>query len=141
MKDGCGRIRANQFKKRRMQNRVDPFGTIIDTRARGGWMGNRGNIHSPDKRIVRPFRLLPWLICKLEFKDRHREVMTPGQYTELFFLDEATAFSAGHRPCFECRRADYEKFKAAWIGGNPRYGFDNKTSIKELDAVMHRERM
>ncbi len=77
----------------------------------------------------------------LEFKDRHREVMTPNLYTELFFLDEATAFSAGHRPCAECRRADFNRFKAAWVEGNPLYMYNMKTPIGEIDEILHRERM
>ena len=96
-----------------MQNRVNPFGEIIETKARGLWMGNRGHIHNDDRKIVRPFKLKAWIACKLEFKNRHREIMAHNLYTELFFLDEATAFAAGHRPCFECRRENAEKFKAA----------------------------
>ena len=67
--------------------------------------------------------------------------MSPGLWTELFFFDEATAFAAGHRPCFECRRPDAVRFKQAWISGNPEYGFTAKTPIRELDEVLHRERI
>lgn len=67
--------------------------------------------------------------------------MAPGNYTELFFLDEATAFSAGHRPCFECRRSEAEKFKAYWLKGNPEYHFNNRTSIKQIDDIIHVERI
>lgn len=123
-----------------MQNRVDPYGNIIDTRARGAWMGNRGVIHNADKKIVRPFKLKAWLICKLEFKGRKRVVMTPNNYTELFFFDEATAFAAGHRPCFECRREDYNRFKSLWIQGNPEYQFADSVSIQEIDKILHQER-
>ncbi|HTJ10817.1 MAG TPA: hypothetical protein VL547_02270, partial [Dinghuibacter sp.] len=98
-----------------LQNRVDPYGNIIFTPARGAWMGNRGLLHDAQQHIRRPFRLKAWIICVLQFKGRHRPVMAPGQYTELFFLDEATALSAGHRPCAECRREDFNRFKAAWI--------------------------
>jgi len=124
-----------------LQNRVDPLGNIIKTSARGTWMGNRGVIHSPEQQILRPFKLKAWLICKLEFKGWHRPVMAPNRYTELFFLDEATAFAAGHRPCFECRREDYNKFKSLWLKGNPGYGFNEKTSIKKIDDILHSERM
>ncbi|WP_235906169.1 hypothetical protein [Ginsengibacter hankyongi] len=86
-----------------MQNRVDPCGNIITTTARGSWMGNRGQLHDHTNDIQRPFKLKAWLTCVLRFKERHRKVMSPGLYTELFFLDEVTAFAAGHRPCFECR--------------------------------------
>ena len=67
--------------------------------------------------------------------------MTPNRYTELFFFDEATAFAAGHRPCFECRREDYKRFKSAWLKGNPGYDFNEKTSIQEIDAITHGERI
>lgn len=67
--------------------------------------------------------------------------MSPGLYTELFFFDEAVAFAAGHRPCFECRREDALRFKRAWLAGNPEYGFDEKTLIREIDEVLHRERV
>jgi hypothetical protein len=124
-----------------LQNRVDPSGKIIRTKARGAWMGNRGLLHNERQEILRPFRLKAWITCVLEFKDRKRSVMAPGLYTELFFLDEATSFSAGHRPCFECRRSDAMRFKSCWIGGNPEYGFDAKTPIGRIDAVLHRERL
>jgi hypothetical protein len=104
-------------------------------------MGNRGLLHNERQEIVRPFRLTAWITCVLSFKGRRRKVMSPGQYTELFFFDEATAFSAGHRPCFECRRADALRFKTAWIKGNPGYGFDEKTPIGAIDEVLHRERV
>lgn len=124
-----------------LQNRVDPFGNIIKTPARGAWMGNRGLIHNDKQEIVRPYRLIPWITCVLQFKDRHRVVMTPKLYTELFFMDEATAFSAGHRPCAECRRADFVRFKKSWINGNPQYSFNEKTLIGKIDAIIHEERI
>lgn len=124
-----------------MQNRVNPYGEIIETKARGSWMGNRGLLHDPDQRIVRPYRLEAWIACVLQFKGRHREIMTANRYTELFFLDEATAFAAGHRPCFECRRRDFNKFKAFWIKGNPEYNFSIQTSIGAIDKILHYERM
>jgi hypothetical protein len=124
-----------------LQNRVDPQGNMISTSARGAWMGNRGQLHDSGKHILRPFKLKAWLICLLEFKGRRRQVMAPNRYTELFFMDEATAFSAGHRPCFECRRADYNRFKSLWLKGNPEYGFNEKTSFKEIDEVLHKERI
>jgi hypothetical protein len=124
-----------------LQNRVDPWGNIITTSARGSWMGNRGLLHDEHRHIRRSFRLKAWLICRLEFKGRKRPVMAPRQYTELFFLDEATAFSAGHRPCFECRREDANRFKSFWIKGNPEYDFDERTLIGEIDEVIHKERM
>jgi hypothetical protein len=124
-----------------LQNRVDPFGNIIKTEARGLWMGNRGILHNHNKELQRLFKLKVWITCKLEFKGRKREVMAPNKYTELFFMDEANSFAAGHRPCFECRKDDYKKFKTLWLKGNPEYGFNEKTSIIEIDKILHRERI
>jgi len=124
-----------------LQNRVDPFGNIIKTSARGSWMGNRGILHDQHQNLLRSFKLKAWLICKLEFRGRKRQVMAPNRYTELFFIDEATAFAAGHRPCFECRREDYNKFKTYWLKGNPEYGFNEKTSIQKIDDILHSERI
>jgi len=124
-----------------LQNRVDPAGNIIATAARGAWLGNRGVIHNEQKQIVRPYKIKAWIICMLEFRGRHRNVMTPDRWTELFFLDEATAFSAGHRPCFQCRYADHQRFKTAWLKGNPEYGFNEKTSINEIDNILQKERI
>jgi hypothetical protein len=123
------------------QNRINPNGNIIQTSARGAWMGNRGVLHDKDKTILRPFKHKAWIICVLEFKGRHREIMAPNRWTELFFMDEATAFAAGHRPCFECRRENANRFKLAWLKGNPQYGFDQKTSINKIDEVIHQERI
>jgi hypothetical protein len=124
-----------------LQNRVDPLGRIIATSARGSWMGNRGVIHSEHKQIIRPFKHKAWIICKLEFKARKRIVMTPNRWTELFFLDEATALAAGHRPCFECRKDDAKRFKLCWIKGNPSYHFTLSTSINYIDEIIHGERI
>jgi hypothetical protein len=122
------------------KNRVDPLGRFISTTARGAWMGNRGVIHS-DKQITRVFKHKAWITCMLEFKGRKRTVMMPDRWTELFFLDEATAFAAGHRPCFECRRADAQRFKSYWIKGNPVHNFSMTTSINQIDEIIHKERI
>jgi hypothetical protein len=94
--------------RRPLQNRVTPSGDLIATAARGTLMGNRGRLHEPCRRIVRRVAggYRAWVTCRLKFRGRHRTVMAPNRYTELFFLDEATALAAGHRPCGECRRAD-----------------------------------
>ena len=115
-----------------LQNRVQPTGEILSDPARGLFMGNRGILHDAQKRLGRArWRHKAWVTCVLEHKDWHRDVMTPGAYTELFFLDEAVALAAGHRPCAMCRNADYKAFrKAAGLTG----------SAKEMDAVMHDER-
>src|SRR6266699_6712686 len=87
-----------------LQNRVDPFGNIFRTSARGTMTGNRGGaLHDADREIVRRYKSTRWIACVLEFRGRHRIVMSPNRYTELFFLDEAVALAAGHRPCAECR--------------------------------------
>ncbi|MDQ7948279.1 MAG: hypothetical protein REI78_13480 [Pedobacter sp.] len=124
-----------------MQNRVDPFGNIIATAARGQWLGNRGQLHGQGKTILRPFKHQAWIICALQFKGRHREIMAPNLWTELFFLDEATALAAGHRPCFECRREAAVRFKTTWIMGNPGHGFHQKTLIGQIDAILQTERI
>ncbi len=124
-----------------LQNRVDPKANIITTPARGAWLGNRGVIHNVQQQIVRPFKVKAWIICALQFRGRHREVMMPDRWTELFFFDEATAFSAGHRPCFQCRYQDHQRFKTAWLAGNPGYGFTDKTPISEIDNIIHAERI
>src|ERR1700688_3091687 len=94
-----------------LQNRLDPFGNLIRTAARGTMMGNRGGaLHNADREIIRAYKSRRWITCVLEFRGRHRSVMSPNRYTELFFLDEATAFASGHRPCAECRRAKYNEY-------------------------------
>lgn len=104
-------------------------------------MGNRGILHNDRQEIVQPFAHKAWIICLLSFKGRRRALMQPGNYTELFFLDEATALAAGHRPCFECRRAAAGAFRAAWLAGNPQFGFGNSVKVGEMDAVLHAERL
>jgi hypothetical protein len=104
-------------------------------------MGNRGVIHNNEKQIMKAYAHKAWIICKLEYKGRKRRVMTPNRWTELFFLDEATALSAGHRPCFECRRQDALYFKECWIKGNPAHHFTAATSIRHIDGMIHGERI
>jgi hypothetical protein len=126
-----------------MQNRVTPWGEIVATPERGAWMGNRGGcLHDHEKRLgKRRWVNEHWLICRLEFKGRWREVMAPGKYTELFFLDEATALAAGHRPCVECRRADAYHFREAWAAANLDLGLGPTPSFPALDHVLHRDRV
>jgi hypothetical protein len=98
-----------------LRNRVTPMGDIIADAARGTLMGNRGILHDASRRLgAARWRHRSWICCRLSFEDRRREVMAPGRYTELFFLDEATALAAGHRPCWECRRDEFRAFQAAW---------------------------
>ena len=123
------------------RNRVTPFGDIVATSARGMLMGNRGNLHDDNRRLVRTqSSRRDWVTCRLEFKGRRRAVMSPGKYTELFFLDEVTALAAGHRPCGECRRERFEAFRNAWaIGvlGNP----GEKPRVTQIDPVLHTDRL
>jgi hypothetical protein len=121
-----------------LQNRVTPSGEIIATPHRGMFTGNRGIIHDPaTKTLNRRWASKAWLTCVCEFRGRRREVMARRSWTELFFLDEATALSAGHRPCFYCRRDDANAFRAAWEAGN---GVANILA-REIDATLHRERL
>ena len=126
-----------------LQNRVTPWGEIVATSPRGTLMGNRGRLHDEQRRIVRPVvgGYRAWVTCVLSFKGRRRRVMTPGRYTELFFLDEATALAAGHRPCGECRRADFLRFKTAWASGNPGRRVASTDRIGLLDLELHRDRL
>ena len=121
-----------------LQNRVDPFGTIHAIAARGTMMGNRGGrIHDPDTQTLnRRFASRRWICCVCAFKDRQLEVMGRG-YTQLFFLDEVTAFAAGHRPCAECRRADFLRFTSAW---REAFGVATRRIADEMDALLHGER-
>jgi hypothetical protein len=93
-----------------LQNRVSPLGELIATAARGLVFGNRGRLHDDQGRILRAYSGKRWIACRLEFRGRYHGAMPPGRYTGLFFLDEATAFAAGHRPCAECRHEDYKRF-------------------------------
>lgn len=122
-------------------NRVTPTGDIIAAPARGTVMGNRGQLHDTGTTIRRQFAVKRWIFCQLHFKDRHRQVMAPGQYTELFFLDEAVALAAGHRPCAECNRPKYNAFRETWARANPDWGGKNLPSADELDDILHRERI
>jgi len=115
------------------QNRVTPLGELIATPERGLVYGNHGCLHDEHGRIRRRFATRRWIACRLDFRGRRRSpLMQPGRYTELFFLDEATAFAAGHRPCAECRREDYDRFNDLWPG--PR-GAD------AIDRRLHGERL
>lgn len=113
-----------------LPNRVDPFGTRHAVPDRGHWFGNRGLLHNDRGEFVREWKVKRWIICELEFKGRHRKLLQPGQYTELFFMDEATALAAGHRPCMECRREAAKQYLE--LSGFKRVG--------ELDDQLHSER-
>jgi hypothetical protein len=122
-----------------LQNRVDPFGNLFRTPARGTMMGNRGGVlHNRNREIVRPYQSRRWITCLLEFKNRRRIVMSERLYTELFFLDEATAFAAGHRPCAECRRDRFNAFREAWRKAR---GGEMLPLADEMDRALHRARI
>lgn len=123
------------------QNRVTPWGELIATPARGTLLGNRGCLHDAQQQIRKLYLGKRWIICKLQFKNRHRMVMRPGLYTELFFLDEATALAAGHRPCAECSREQFDYFRILWAQANPRLAKSKKPPAPFLDNVLHRERI
>ncbi|MDT7799853.1 MAG: hypothetical protein QOI78_3286 [Actinomycetota bacterium] len=114
-----------------MRNRVTPAGEIVDVPLRGAWTGNRGVLHEGHE-IVRFHGGDLWITCVLEFRGRRREQWLPGRYTHLYFHDEAVSFAAGHRPCGECRHADYTAYRDAW-GGKP--------SATEMNRQLHRDRL
>lgn len=122
-----------------LQNRVTPFGDIVAITQRGTFIGNRGIIHDPATRTLlgRRWTTKAWLVCLLHYKGRRREVMRRRSWTELFFLDEAVALAAGHRPCFYCRRVDAEAFRAAWAKGRR----EALPLAPQIDAVLHAERL
>lgn len=118
------------------RNRVTPTGEIVATPLRAAWTGNRGVLHE-GREIVRFHAGNLWITCALEFRGRHRELWLPNRWTPLFFHDEAVAFAAGHRPCGECRHAEYQAYKAAWteaFGGAP-------PSAGEMNRRLHAERI
>lgn len=123
------------------QNRVTPFGDIIATPERGTLYGNRGCIVDKNGKIARRFKEIRWIICVLDFKNRRHPIMAPGLYTGLFFLDEATALAAGHRPCAECQRERFELFRRHWATANPDEAGTDKPLAPVIDGVLHRERM
>ncbi|MGI9410096.1 MAG: hypothetical protein ACR2OV_08480 [Hyphomicrobiaceae bacterium] len=123
-----------------LQNRVTPDGQIVATPARGTLMGNRGGMmHRIDKSLG-PKRWVTkqWITCRLSYKGRWREVMGPNSYTELFFLDEATAFSAGHRPCYECRNREARFFSELW--GEVTSGSE-RAKANAIDTALHAQRL
>jgi hypothetical protein len=120
-----------------LQNRVTPLGELVADPARGLVYGNRGCLHDPTGRIRRGYSGKRWIACRLQFRGWHRQpLLQPGRFTELFFLDEATAFAAGHRPCALCRREDFIRFAEIWKGLHPR-----QVGADAIDAQLHAERV
>jgi hypothetical protein len=123
------------------RNRVSPFGTIVATTARGTLMGNRGCLHDHHAYPVRQYQGRRWIMCVLDFKGRTRTPMPPGHYTSLFFLDEATALAAGHRPCAECQRERFTTFRAHWAAANLDLAGSATPLVETIDATLHHERI
>ena len=120
-----------------LQNRVTPFGELVAESGRGLVYGNRGCLHDDAGRIRRRYNGRRWIACRLRFRGWHRHpLLQPGRFTELFFLDEATAFAAGHRPCALCRREDYDRFGAIWGELHP-----GQAGADAIDAQLHGERL
>ena len=120
-----------------LRNRVTPFGDLVADPARGLVYGNRGCLHDPNGRIRRRYGVRRWIACRLEFRGwRRSPLLQPGRFTELFFLDEATAFAAGHRPCALCRREDYDRFGELWRRLHPA-----QVGADAVDLQLHGERV
>jgi hypothetical protein len=120
-----------------LQNRVTPLGDLVADAARGLVYGNRGCLHDAAGRIRRRYAGKRWIACRLQFRGWHRHpLLQPGRFTELFFLDEATAFAAGHRPCALCRREDYDRFSAMW-----QELHSGQVGADAMDAQLHAERV
>ena len=123
-----------------LQNRVDPWGKLNAVSQYGTLLGNRGRLHD-DRKLIKQFAGKAWITCILGGESGRGKVFGPSGYSELFFLDEATAFASGHRPCAQCRRPRYNDFKTAWIEAN-RENFEKaRPAIADIDAVLHRERI
>ena len=120
------------------RNRVNPLGELILSDARGDWFGNRGVLHDSRGEIVRAYREIRWITCLLQFKGRRHPFLQPGYYTGLYFLDEATALAAGHRPCAECRRTAFNAYRAAWQAAT---GEPGRLPAPLLDRTLHDERL
>jgi hypothetical protein len=122
-----------------LQNRVTPTGEVVSDPGRGLLMGNRGCLHGPDRRLgAARWRSTRWICCVLAWKGRRRDPMPPGRWTALFFLDEATALAAGHRPCAYCRRADFVAFAECWRAA---HGPVDRPRASQIDARLHVERV
>jgi len=115
-----------------LRNRVTPFGELVADPARGLVYGNRGCLHDATGELRRAWQVRRWIACRLEFRGRlRRPLLQPGRYTELFFLDEATAMAVGHRACAECRREDYVRLMETV----------RVARADDLDARLHAERL
>jgi hypothetical protein len=123
-----------------LQNRVDPFGQLHAVPHRGALMGNRGILHDSEQKIRRQWAHKGWVACTLSFGEIRRPVFAPGNYSELFFLDEATSLAAGHRPCNTCQRERHAGFRKAWLKANIAGPGDKFVPVAEIDRILHAER-
>jgi hypothetical protein len=121
------------------RNRVSPLGEIVAVSGRGAWMGNRGRLHPGrgTRDIVRNHQHKTWITCVLSFQNRRVAQWEPNRYTPLFFLDEAVALAAGHRPCGECRHRAYTTFRTLWAETHS----STRVYAKDMDTQLHRERI
>jgi hypothetical protein len=139
MRTGRGRLTDQEVSGTPLQNRVTPTGEIVADPARGLLMGNRGCLHHADRTLgAARWRSKLWICCVLDWRGVRRDPMPPGRWTALFFLDEATALAAGHRPCGYCRRPAYESFAEAWRRAQ---GLARRPRAGEMDARLHAERV
>lgn len=122
-----------------LQNRVDPWGRLQPIKARGTLMGNRGILHVGDN-VVRAWASKAWVTCVMDATFQKRKPFSPGTYSELFFLDEATAYSAGHRPCRVCQRERHDQFNTAWTAANATSPLRARLPIADIDKTLHAER-
>ncbi len=123
-----------------LNNRVDPSGHLHAISARGSLMGNRGNLCKPGEDgpdIVRYANGKRWIICVTHYRYETLPLATLNNNTQLFFLDEATALAAGHRPCARCRREAYQNYLAAWIKAHPEV---QAVDADAMDHVLHGQR-
>ncbi len=124
-----------------LRNRVNPWGQLCSVRDRGQLMGNRGILHDEHNQIVRPWAHKAWVTCQIAFRGIKRpQPFSRGNYSELFFLDEATSFAAGHRPCAYCQRGRFKAFKAAWLSSNAMVAESTTASIATIDNKLHEDR-
>jgi hypothetical protein len=128
------------------QNRVTPLGDLIAVPERGLVYGNRGCVHDEHGSIRRRYAGRRWIACRLQFRGwRRAPLMQPGRYTELFFLDDATALAAGHRPCALCRLADFRRLADVLARSHPTErgadAVDARLHVERLDAATRRRRL
>ncbi|HEY0603927.1 MAG TPA: hypothetical protein VGD58_13495 [Herpetosiphonaceae bacterium] len=123
------------------QNRVTPQGTLIAADARGMYTGNRGRLHAADGQITRQYEVRRWIMCRLDYPRPTHTVMAPQHYTHLFFLDEATALAAGHRPCSMCLHSRFKEFAAYWQTLHPEADGSAKPNVDTIDRRLHEERL